>query len=154
MQFSRSGLIILMVMVFAFGAWGQNSQAGIPSFSSQWRSVNLSNLNYGLPVKVLSKQGRGIPIDYALHYNSTIYAVATDPAGSGQTFFVIPGPGVGGESKFGWSTNGLGFPNLPPFDIGSFALNQTSFTYGAFNGAFQAQTTLPDTQVGTNHNPP
>ena len=76
-----AGLAVLAVVVLANNASAQTPSLGTPAFSSlgggPFDTVNLGNLNVHFAIPVVHKAGRGIPFDYSVIYESSIYQIAT-----------------------------------------------------------------------------
>ncbi len=68
-----------LFLIFSFGSTIASGQVagGTPGFGSYgggpFDIVNLANLNVHLPITVFSKAGRGMPFNYTLGYDSSIW---------------------------------------------------------------------------------
>src|SRR5438270_13360656 len=71
-------LIFAMLALFTMGALAQTQPAiGTPAFGSfgggPFDVVNLGNLNVHFAIPVLHKAGRGMPFNYDLSYDSSVW---------------------------------------------------------------------------------
>src|SRR2546423_608092 len=77
-------LIFVILVLFSMGALAQTQPAiGTPAFASfgggPFDVVNLGNLNVHFAIPVLHKAGRGMPFNYDLSYDSSVwYPVASN----------------------------------------------------------------------------
>lgn len=76
---SASAVFVLVVLFAAFsqGALAQGPATGTPPFGTfgggPFDVINLANLNAHFAIPVVDKAGRGIPFDYALSYDSSVW---------------------------------------------------------------------------------
>ena len=93
-NFAQLAALLVGILLAAQSAFAQVA-TGIPTFSSATPStfdtVNNANLNVMFSIPIVNKAGRGIPFNFALTYNSSIWA----PVSSTWT-----------QSGWGWSNNG------------------------------------------------
>lgn len=111
----RTGYAVALVfftVLLSLVGFAQSDQTGFSTFSSYMGDINLSNLNEMLTIPIFSKPGRGIPVNYALHYNSSIYSVISNfPNNPPLKFYITPAISCLGCSflpTFGWDANGFG----------------------------------------------
>src|SRR5438477_4169120 len=81
-------------------------------------TLNLGNLNVHFSVPILHKAGRGLPFNYALNYDSSIYQIVT----SGGNQYWKPVTQIGGVASY-WGWTGLG-PVFTPY-VGYSVTTQT-----------------------------
>jgi len=145
----------ILVLSLGFAASAQIDQTGYPAFSSQANSVNLGNLNETLTFPIFSKPGRGIPVNYALHHNSTFYTIIISggPGHPGvplQSFSAdLPFECLGClpvPPKLGWDSNGNGL-GVSPFGVGS--VGSSSSACGSSGSKFTNFTFMDP--YGTSH---
>lgn len=93
--------ILLALIVLATMASGQVA-TGTPPFSTisggPFDAVDLGNLNVNFAIPVVSKPGRGIPFNFSLVYNSSVWGIGTV---SGHSAWVPTGGSI-----FGWQGTG------------------------------------------------
>jgi hypothetical protein len=122
-------LITSIDMCGSVPAMAQSSQTGLPPFSSMAGQVDLANLNVHLTIPVLHKKGRGMPFDFDLDYDSTLYGMTNGRDGLAPTFF-MPVPFLLSEPTFGWSSSLWG-------SLFAGTLNSTSFTCASGTPGFR-----------------
>src|SRR5258708_13795718 len=117
-----------LTVVFAGFSSAQAPATGTPPFSSiaggPFDAVNLGNLNVHFSVPILHKAGRGIPFNYDVNYESSIYEIVT----SGSTKSWKPVSTVDNVASY-WGWQGLR-PVVTPYV--SYSL--TYFTNTCYNG--------------------
>jgi RHS repeat-associated protein len=81
LRFRRAVIIVFAIFVLGLTSTAQTVATGTPAFGSFAGEINLGNLNahYGFPI--FSKSGRGLPFNYALTYDSSVWTVVNS---SGQ----------------------------------------------------------------------
>src|SRR6476469_6091642 len=94
--------ITIFEMYWAVIAMAQSSQTGLPPFSSRAGQVDLANLNVHLTIPVFHRKGRGMPFNYDLDYDSTLYGMTNGRDGLAPGFF-MPVPFLLNVPTFGWS---------------------------------------------------
>jgi RHS repeat-associated protein len=117
-----------LTTVFAGPSFAQAPATGTPPFSSiaggPFDAVNLGNLNVHFSVPIVHKAGRGIPFNYDLNYESSIYEIVT----SGSTKSWKPVNTVDNVASY-WGWQGLG-PVVTPYV--SYSVSYTTNT--CYNG--------------------
>jgi hypothetical protein len=107
-------LLLLSIFVYVIALPSEAQVAtGVPAFNSfgggPFDTVNLGNLNIHFMIPILHKAGRGIPFNYDLTYESSIWQIATV---NGQRMWE-PVQQVGGVASY-WGFQGLG-PVYAPY---------------------------------------
>ena len=84
----NKGLYFVLLLTAATAVASAQVATGIPPFSTvdggPFDRVNLGNLNVEFAIPILSKPGRGIPFNFSLVYNSSVWAISSGkwvPAG-------------------------------------------------------------------------
>ncbi|MGE0407522.1 MAG: hypothetical protein AB7O65_14605, partial [Candidatus Korobacteraceae bacterium] len=76
-----TGVVLFLVVAFVFCSQASaQSVTGLPPFSSLTGPpdrINLSNLNINIAIPILQKPGRGLPLNYVLAYNSSVWERVT-----------------------------------------------------------------------------
>jgi RHS repeat-associated protein len=114
MNTSRIRALFVVAMVAALaGIAAAQVQLGTQKFGSfgggEFDTVNLGNLDVHFTVPIIHKAGRGIPFNYDLSYDSSIYQIITV---NGQQIWQ-PLTNVGGVASY-WGWQGLG-PVFEPY---------------------------------------
>ena len=83
---SHSWLIALFIILATGLASGQVA-TGTPAFGSYgggpFDTVNLGNLNVHFSIPILHKAGRGMPFNYDLSYDSSVWTSGSVPMATG-----------------------------------------------------------------------
>jgi hypothetical protein len=97
------GALLLLFLVFTFSglAFAQVTTGTPPfgSFGGGSDVIDLANLNTHITIPVLSKAGRGMPFNYVIEYDSSIWQPVTS---SGSTIWQPTNAG-----SFGWTFTAL-----------------------------------------------
>lgn len=164
--------IFLLPILIASSSVAQGPATGTPPFSSiggnPFDAVNLGNLNVHFAVPIVHKAGRGVPFNYDLAYESSIYQIAT--VSGVQTWQPVH---LVNKVVSYWGWQGLGpvvspyvsysmtqttqycyvFPSatLSPYtqiEYSNFAYDDPSGTTHPFSIAFQVISGAPANQIG------
>ena len=114
--------ILLLLGAFSLAQTVATGAQKFGSFGGSFDQVNLGNLNVNFSVPILQKAGRGIPFNYNLSYNSSMWQVV---GSSGNQSWQ---PVSAGGSYWGW--NGLG-PVFSPYV--SYTVTYSTGTCGIGN---------------------
>jgi hypothetical protein len=145
---------LISLMVCRSVVWAQAPATGTPPFSTivgnPFDAVNLGNLNVHFAVPILHKAGRGVPFNYDLKYESSIYQIANVTG----TPTWQPVHTVGNVVSY-WGWQGLG-PVVSPYI--SYLLTQQTLQCFVFPSATLSPYTLINystfvyhDQSGTSH---
>ena len=106
MRFARyASLFCLLLLALAVSGASTRAQTGRPPFDSFTGgapdTMNLGNLNVHLTLPIVHKPGRGLPFDYDLTYDSTIWT----PTFLGYAYQWKP------DTNWGWTvaSSGVGY---------------------------------------------
>jgi RHS repeat-associated protein len=123
----RIGFLSFLVCfaIISNSGFAQSDQTGFPAFSSPAGNINLGNLNELLAIPIFRKDGRGVPVNYALHHNSSIYTIIPNFPNAGQSFYIVPPISCLGCAflpTFGWDMDafaGVGYVTSSSVACGS-----------------------------------
>jgi len=142
-----STVFLLVLSAFCFGQSNTGFQP-FGSFSSPGPDIiNLANLNVHLTIPVVHKAGRGMPFNYNLSYDGTVWSVVGTTKNGTTTYKWGFSPGWTGLSLNGSIVGGLtyytfGFvPNVEVCNDTVYTYTDpagTSHTFGASNVSYDA----------------
>lgn len=85
MRIGRSGCFVLLLAIAGGSTALGQVATGIPPFSSNtggsFDTVDNANLNIHFSIPIVAKAGRGLPFDYTLSFDSSIWSPLS-PSGS------------------------------------------------------------------------
>src|SRR5947209_19433789 len=112
MKLIKAVIVVSLICISSDNSFAQLA-TGTQKFGSfgggEFDTINLGNLNVVFSVPILHKAGRGLPFNYDLTYNSSIYQVVTSNGNKSWQ----PASSAGNAGMY-WGWQGLG-PVFSPY---------------------------------------
>jgi RHS repeat-associated protein len=143
-----TGLLLCAVVMLASFS-GAQVAVGTPPFATIQEgvgSINIANLNSHLQIPVIHRAGRGVPLDYDLSYDSSVWTVVTvgstkswTPATNWGWGGALQGTGLSGQVTYNTATyycylNGSQYPTGGGQITTDWAYYETNGTKHTFSG--------------------
>ena len=117
-------IYLLLILTGVTAMASAQVATGVPPFSTinggPFDGVNLGNLNVDFAIPILGKPGRGIPFNFSLVYNSSIWAIGS---ANGHSAWI-----PAGGTFMGWQGTGTITPYV------SYTVTMTTNPCGPSNG--------------------